>query len=58
MGRASPVLKRTSHIRVELDIKPSKLKPVLPGSKVKAKAKAPKVKAKVKAIKKPKKQTK
>ena len=51
MGRASPVLKRTSHIRVELDRKPSKLKPVLPGPKVKTKAAAPKVKTKAKAPK-------
>ena len=37
MGRATPVLKRTSHITVELDSKAPKLKPVPPKSKAKTK---------------------
>ncbi len=37
MGRATPVLKRTSHITVELDRKTPKLKPAPPKPKAKAK---------------------
>ncbi len=37
MGRATPILKRTSHITVELDRKTPKLKPMPPKPKAKAK---------------------
>ena len=37
MGRATPILKRTSHITVELDKRAPKLKPVSPKPKAKAK---------------------
>ena len=37
MGRATPILKRTSHITVELDRKTPKLKPASPKPKAKAK---------------------
>lgn len=37
MGRASPILKRTSHITVELDRKAPKIKPASPKLKTKAK---------------------
>jgi len=37
MGRATPILKRTSHITVELDRKAPKVKPASPKPKAKAK---------------------
>ncbi len=37
MGRATPILKRTSHITVELDRKTTKLKPMPPEPKAKSK---------------------
>jgi large subunit ribosomal protein L22 len=43
MGRATAILKRTSHISVELDSKPSKLKSVPPQPGVKAESKSQRV---------------